>query len=104
MRLPENYTGAVVHVTEKDAPKDTIRERSNPEDGEDEDEDMDEDVEMKVAEKVAEFEEMIVWGHGDTIDESEDVYARGMKEWIGFAEAMNREDEDDEGEQSSKKS
>ncbi|KAF2659159.1 ribonuclease H1 small subunit, partial [Lophiostoma macrostomum CBS 122681] len=102
LRLPENYTGAVMRVTDKDVPKDARRENDSggdEEEDEDEDGEMDDDVEIKIAQKVAEFEEMIVWGHGGVVDESEDVYARGIREWIGFAEAMHREDGDGDEEQ-----
>jgi ribonuclease H2 subunit C len=66
---------------------------------EDEEEDEDGDmVDVSIAEKVGEFDEVIVWGHGGAVDEREDVYARGIREWTRFAEAMHAEEEGDEEE------
>lgn len=60
-------------------------------------EDEVEKIEIKVVNQVGSFDEVMVWGHGGAIDADEDVYARGIKEWIGFAEAMHVEP--NEGEQ-----
>jgi ribonuclease H2 subunit C len=91
--LPENYTGAVLHVTDKQVPQN----RPTEEDAEDDEEDECDKVEVTVAEKVGVFDEVVVWGHGGVVDEKEDAYVRGIREWIGFAEAMHAE-EDEESE------
>lgn len=38
----------------------------------------------------------MVWGHGGEVDASRDVFVRGVNEWVGFAESMHVEDEDEE--------
>ena len=37
---------------------------------------------------VAQFDELRVWQHGVKLNETDDPYARGVGEWIGFAEAV----------------
>lgn len=34
------------------------------------------------------FQEIVVWGH-EAVPEEGDVYVKGMKEWIAFAEAVS---------------
>jgi ribonuclease H2 subunit C len=52
-------------------------------------------VEVKVAEQVGEFDEVVVWGHGGEVDGSQDMFIRGMNEWVGFAESMHVDEEED---------
>jgi ribonuclease H2 subunit C len=107
--LPENYTGAVLHVTDRQVPQAQSKAqqpRDDDDEGEDEDEDM-EVVQTAIAEQVGEFDEVIVWGHGGQVDEAQDGLVRGVREWIGWAESMHVDDEEKEdtqqGEKSSKK-
>jgi ribonuclease H2 subunit C len=91
LSLSEKYTGAVLHITEKDMPSQSK--------GEEDDGDEDEmEVEVKIAEKVGEFDEVVVWGHGGPIGE-DDVVVRGLKEWIDFAESMHGQEEEEEEQQ-----
>ncbi|KAF2020072.1 hypothetical protein BU24DRAFT_459687 [Aaosphaeria arxii CBS 175.79] len=89
--LPENYTGAVLSVTEKDLPAPRAER-----DAEDEDEEEDERVEVKIAERVGDFDEVVIWGHGGVVDASGDAFTKGVNEWIGFAEAMHCEEDEEE--------
>lgn len=99
--LPSNYTGAVLHITEDELPQSQNAPNDDQMEAEDEDEEV-ENVPVKVAETVGEFDEVMVWGHGGEVDASRDVYVRGMNEWVGFAEAMHvDEEEDDKVEQKS---
>lgn len=52
--------------------------------------------EVKIAEQIGEFEEIVVWGHGGVVDEEGDMYVRGLREWVGFAEAMHCDEDGDE--------
>lgn len=105
--LPENYTGAILTVTDKQLPQAKSQPQSH---GDDEMEDVDEGndqdesipVEVKIAEQVGEFDEVVVWGHGGEVDGGQDMFVRGLKEWVGFAESMHV-DEDEEEEQKKKK-
>jgi ribonuclease H2 subunit C len=57
-----------------------------------EDEDAEEEsmpVDVAIAEQVGEFEEVVIWGHGGEVDASQDMFIRGMTEWVGFAESMH---------------
>jgi ribonuclease H2 subunit C len=96
--LPSNYAGAVLNITEKDLPQQTHDDRGV--DAEDDDEMEDEKApEVKVAEKLGEFDEVLVWGHGGTVDEQNDEYARAIGEWVGFAEAIHCDEDEVEREQ-----
>lgn len=91
--LPENYTGAILHVTDKPLPP----KRDAKESAEEDDEDETEKVDVMIAERQGTFDEVMVWGHGGVVDEKEDAYVRGIKEWIGFAEAMHEEEDAERG-------
>jgi ribonuclease H2 subunit C len=99
--LPAKYTGAILNMTEKDLPSSMSTNLPSAHANSVEDEDEDEPLpETKIAEKIGEFDEVVVWGHGGVVDEGDEGVSRGLKEWIGFAEAMHvdEEDEDEESE------
>lgn len=98
--LPSHYTGAVLSITDKLAPQAPSQPRTTEPTHDDGDEDIDEAVdelpeEVKIAEQIGEFDEVVVWGHGGTVDEGSDFFVRGVREWVGFAEAMHCEEEDE---------
>jgi ribonuclease H2 subunit C len=104
--LPSGYTGAVVHVTEKTVPRTQAQTHAQTQardqelhdyDGDDdaEHEDIDESAEVKIAEQIGTFDAVVVWDHGGPVDAERDMYIRGVREWIGFAESMHVEDDDD---------
>jgi ribonuclease H2 subunit C len=97
--LPENYTGAVLHVTDKQLPhfQSPSRSPSQPAD-EDGDEEVGEEsipVEVKIAEQVGTFEQVVVWGHGGEVHGAHDMFVRGMTEWVGFAESIHVDEEEE---------
>lgn len=53
-------------------------------------------VEVKIAETVGQFDEIVVWGHGGEVDGSRDAFVRGMTEWVGFAESVHVDADDDD--------
>ena len=65
----------------------------------DDDEDVEEDdddvmgssrqVDVRIMEELGRFDEVVVFGHEALPDEAEDVHVRGLREWIGFAEAVS---------------
>ncbi|KAF2467674.1 ribonuclease H1 small subunit [Lindgomyces ingoldianus] len=88
LALPSNYTGAVLNITDKQLP--TANSNRTIADDEDEDaHDQSARVEVSAIEQVGTFDEFVVWGHGGTVNESEDPYVRAVGEWIGFAESMH---------------
>lgn len=95
--IPEGYTGAVLRITSEPVQQAQAQSRQHTED-EQEDDDDDEDDQMKVdtriAEKMATFDEVVVWGHASEVDARQDAVIRGMREWIGFAEAMHTHEEE----------
>lgn len=92
LALPSTHTGAFLQVTEKNLQQ----PRSQAVDEEDE-EDEQETAEVKIAERIGEFDEVVVWGHGGQVEAGQDMFIRGVQEWIGFAEAMHGEEGDEEG-------
>ncbi|EFQ92158.1 hypothetical protein CFE70_007953 [Pyrenophora teres f. teres 0-1] len=100
--LPENYTGAVLHMTEKLLPQQRAQAQPSHDDDDDEDGDDAEveesmPVEVKIAEQVGEFDEVVIWGHGGEVDGNGDIFVKGINEWIGFAESMHADEDEDVG-------
>jgi ribonuclease H2 subunit C len=100
--LPRNYIGAIVHVTDKQLPQSRTQPQQHLADEnreDDEDADMEDSipVEVKIAEQVGEFDEVIIWGHGGEVDGSGNAFIRGMNEWVGFAESMHVDQEEQDG-------
>ncbi|KAG9200858.1 hypothetical protein G6514_006566 [Epicoccum nigrum] len=116
--IPPGYTGAVLLTTEKVLPRvpkpnpsvmhhldsdgngdgepmyaheRCVDEEGNPAD--DEGGYMEEE-EVKMAQEVGSFEELVVWGHGGVVGEG-DEYVRGIREWVGFAEGMHCDEEEE---------
>ncbi|KAI5362834.1 Putative ribonuclease H2, subunit C [Septoria linicola] len=87
VKLPEGYTGVVAKKTEKLLPQQQPAVSRDGEDEEDEEESS-MPAEVKVMEQVGSFGEIMVWAH-EAVPESEDVYVKGIEEWIGFAESVS---------------
>ena len=51
-------------------------------------EDEDEDEAINVIEEQASFDKVVLWGHESTPD-GNDPYAKGIEEWISFAETVS---------------
>jgi ribonuclease H2 subunit C len=49
---------------------------------------VEKEAEVNIMEAKATFNEVVIWGH-EMVPDDEDVYVKGMEEWIGFAEAMH---------------
>jgi hypothetical protein len=63
------------------------RSHTDPEDDEDE---VEQNVEeTKSAEELGTFGEVMVWNHDVPWDASEDAYAKGIGEWMSFANAVS---------------
>ncbi|EME78843.1 uncharacterized protein MYCFIDRAFT_168150, partial [Pseudocercospora fijiensis CIRAD86] len=78
--VPKNYTGVVVTTTGT-----TIPSKQTEEEGDGAGE---EGAEMREMEEIGKFEEIVVWGHEMVPDRREDVYCRGLEEWVGLAESV----------------
>ncbi|KAF2198722.1 ribonuclease H1 small subunit [Delitschia confertaspora ATCC 74209] len=87
--LPENYTGAILQVTDRVENRTALDTRLE----EEEEEEEEEKVETKIVEQVGAFEKVVVWQHGGRLEGTEDPYAKGIGEWIAFAEAIHGNDE-----------
>ena len=90
--MPAGYQGLVLQKTEKPLPEraPTVEELRRLE-GEDDEFDGEIEagdvVEVKTLEQVAGFDEMVIWGH-EAVPEEDDVYVRGVEEWMAFAQAV----------------
>ncbi|KAJ4329926.1 hypothetical protein N0V87_010449 [Didymella glomerata] len=100
--LPATHTGAILSITDKLAPQapTQLRETAEPLDDEDDEMEHESPEEVKIAEQIGEFDEVVVWGHGGTVDEGSDMFVRGVREWVGFAESMHCDEEGEEGQSS----
>ncbi|USP78914.1 hypothetical protein yc1106_06188 [Curvularia clavata] len=87
--LPENYTGAILTVTDKQLPQSRAQAQPDGDETMEDEEGESIPVEVKIAEKIGEFDEVVVWGHGGEVDAGQDMFVRGLKEWVGFAESMH---------------
>ncbi|CAO2654573.1 Nn.00g113060.m01.CDS01 [Neocucurbitaria sp. VM-36] len=93
--LPKKYTGVVLDITEKKLPSAPSREVSSTrrdeglDDGVDDDAGEEEGEDVLIAEEMGRFEEIVVWGHGGTVDEEGEGVVRAVREWVGFAESMH---------------
>ena len=82
MKVPEGYKGVVVREKPRDA--DAQNGTVSREAQEDEEDDGDDEEEVKLMEEVGGFEDFVVWGHERGL-EGDDVFVRGVEEWVGFA-------------------
>ena len=58
------------------------------EEEEEEEENREAEENVKILEEIGTFDEIMVWGH-EQMPAGDDVFVRGIEEWIGFAEAMH---------------
>lgn len=94
--MPEGYRGVVVREMkggDSENGKNEGQKRRIEDEGEEGEEEEDGDGEEAVQtvgtlEEIAEFEEVIVWNH-EAIPSGDDAFAKGMEEWIHFAEAVS---------------
>lgn len=80
--------------TDRVLPQDGAHSQTNQDDageGDDEQGVMDNSDVVKVMETTASFDSITVWNHGGQPDLDEDPHARGVREWIAFAEAVRLE-------------
>lgn len=108
VKVPEGYEGRVIQKTEEVLPsaqqpkqngeRDMAAELRRMEEGDEDDEMEDgvqsaslEEVDVKIMETTSMFDEVVVWGH-EMLPDDEDVYVKGLEEWIGFASAIHSTD------------
>ncbi|KAI5204274.1 ribonuclease H1 small subunit [Aureobasidium subglaciale] len=82
--LPEGYRGAILQKTNTILPPTSTSNTPLAED-----EDLSSVPETKVIQEIATFDKITVWGHEVQPDAREDVYVRGVNEWIGLASAVS---------------
>jgi ribonuclease H2 subunit C len=84
LALPEAYQGLVLQKTDRKA----IAKPSMPVPGlEAEDADAPKEIDTMIMEQHATFSDVMVWDH-EAVPGGDDVYVKGMEEWIDFAEAV----------------
>jgi ribonuclease H2 subunit C len=89
--VPTGYTGAVLRMTKEPAQPPQSADRDHADEDGDDDQMM---VDTETAEHMASFDEVVVWGHASEVDGGQDAYIRGIREWVGFAEAIHTHEED----------
>lgn len=92
VKVPDGYQGVVLEKTDKSlsAKPPTAEELRRMEEGDEDEMDMEIDkaVEVKTMERMYSFDEIVVWGH-EMLPEDDDVYVKGVSEWVKFAEAVS---------------
>ncbi|THW47581.1 ribonuclease H1 small subunit [Aureobasidium pullulans] len=90
VNLPEGYRGAILQKTNTILPPTiTPSPSTSLEDEEDASSSLSSTPETKILQEVATFDKIVVWGHEVQPDGQEDVYVRGVSEWIGLATAVS---------------
>ena len=92
VKVPEGYQGLVLQKTEKPLPKraptvEELRRLEGEDEGFDGMIDAEDVLEVRGLEQVARFGEMVIWGH-EAVPEGDDIYVRGVEEWMAFAQAV----------------
>ncbi|KAH7171516.1 ribonuclease H2 non-catalytic subunit-domain-containing protein [Dactylonectria macrodidyma] len=88
IKLPAQYRGIVVQKTKDDAlpaaePVDLVEGEDPPE-------------QVGAMKVIAEFDEMVVWDHGNVNDSTGDPYIRSMEEWLQVANQIHSFQQEDE--------
>ncbi|EXJ84832.1 hypothetical protein A1O3_05505 [Capronia epimyces CBS 606.96] len=93
IQLPDGYQGVVAKSTDRYVPQ-PANNQSGPtytavsDDIEMQDEEDEPPEPVKVLEALSSFDKVVVWGH-DHVPTSEDLFVKGLEEWISFAEAIH---------------
>lgn len=84
------FAGVVATSTDRCLPKEAPKPRRvDPDDSDLEELNPEEDAEpAKILESAARFDEVTIWGH-DQVPAADDPFAKGIEEWIAFAEAIH---------------
>ena len=86
VRIPEGYSGVVVKAEAKPQLDEQRTERIMADIG---GTTGTAESELKLLEEVGQFDEIMIWGH-ETMAKGDDVFVKGLSEWIGFAESVWR--------------
>lgn len=62
--------------------EDVLEEELEREENEEEEEDV------KVLEEIGSFDGIMAWGH-ETVVDDDDVFVKGIEEWVGFSRAVS---------------
>ncbi|THW99018.1 ribonuclease H1 small subunit [Aureobasidium pullulans] len=93
VNLPEGYRGAILQKTNTILPPTITPSTSTSLEDKEDASSSSSTPETKILQEVATFDKIVVWGHEVQPDGQEDVYVRGVSEWIGLATAMNSFDD-----------
>ncbi|MCJ1366136.1 3'-5' exonuclease [Acarospora aff. strigata] len=91
VQIPDGYRGVVLKSTDRTVSQGGIQGEISQADkvvSAEHEEDEDEDEAINVIEEQASFDKVVLWGHESTPD-GNDPYAKGIEEWISFAETMH---------------
>ena len=82
--IPQGYTGVIVQEAgnEKRAVQNINMGDLDGEEGEEEQEDV------TVLNEIGSFDKVVIWNHESMVD-GDDAFVKGLREWIGFAQAVS---------------
>jgi len=86
------HIGVVIQKTDKILPEARTpqHQASDPDMSADEDADAEIPEEVKVMQEIASFDNITVWGHESLPSDTEDVYVKGVDEWVKLAQAVSQ--------------
>lgn len=92
INLPSSYTGIVAQKTNRQIPHQTSSTHISTDDAEHDEEEEEQSLptETFILEQQAEFHAITTWDHEKVPSSEEDVYIKGIEEWIGFSESVSR--------------
>jgi hypothetical protein len=85
-----SQTGSILLKTNTILPPPTTTTTTTPTlDEQQEEQEQDSTPETKLLNQLATFDKIVIYGHEVQPDAQEDVYVKGMEEWIGLASAVS---------------
>lgn len=82
--VAQGYRGVIV----KEAGKEEIAFKDIEKENMEGEEDEEEQEEVRVLNEVGSFDKVVVWNHESMVD-GDDAFVKGLREWIGFAQAVS---------------
>ena len=85
LKVPEGYRGVVIKGAKVELGAKPMEWIATPHDDEEETGESG----LKSSEQVGDFDDIIIWGH-ETMAEADDVFVKGVSEWIRVAELVRK--------------
>lgn len=84
LKVPQGYRGVIVREIAENEAAQNARKQTQL----DEEDDENDEEDVSEIREIGSFDEIMLWGH-ESIIEDDDTFAKGMGEWIKFAELVS---------------